>query len=661
MIHNFKCPHCGAPLSYDSEHDTAALKCDYCEMSTPVPLEFRPFNTSSQSQASQAQFAGSVSFGPSPETMAEIQGLLRGNNKIEAIKIMRGASGLGLKEAKDFIDAMSNDDADAMNAIWSQLGQGKAGYSHLNQPAKAKGSPVTVTTKKSGGCGGVLAVVILFVVGAVIFSNTRGLVGLLNDSTLKSISTNIPEVPKQIEKLQKVAERVQGPFNGLVMQDNAALVQLDDKAQPDILGKAYEPSKSEWALVYINAADQTLRWRTPNALQGKFAFDGERVYSNDKTHLSAIDRKTGQTRWQSTLSDEISASCNDCLQPLGEGEDALLIAMSNDDNLQAFDARTGKRLWNRMLSNVLPRFWVWGDKIVVLDRHDDAPRLPMQVTVLSREGEPQQQFDLRCAPPKSSRSVLGDDVANAGDAVLFDGAAGVFYTWFGTFNSCLQKYDLSTGEQVWSDHLEIDPPRGREAVFLLEGDKLFIGGSEVMLAVNTASGKAQALVEKQNGYDYLQPIGYRNDVVLMQATRTRGTRRLELWAVGAGKDNFGKRLWQRIFDKPGGPMKMAGMPFGTSGLFKEGDESDLWTWRFTDDGLRLLHLTTAPKVQWIIETVNLQDGVSAGQKTIDVAPSGLLYSVPAVLGWQNDVAWVQFYNGYYAIDTAKAEMVFETK
>ena len=38
MIHNFKCPHCGAPLSYDSEHDTAALKCDYCEMSTPVPL-----------------------------------------------------------------------------------------------------------------------------------------------------------------------------------------------------------------------------------------------------------------------------------------------------------------------------------------------------------------------------------------------------------------------------------------------------------------------------------------------------------------------------------------------------------------------------------------------------------------------------------------------
>lgn len=661
MIHNFKCPHCGAPLSYDSEHDTAAIKCDYCEMSTPVPLEFRPFNTSSQSQTqSQASFAGGVSFGPSPETMAEIQVLLRGNNKIEAIKIMRGASGLGLKEAKDFIDAMSNDDADAMNAIWSRLAQGKGGHTYSTNTHSSTTTTVK-TSAKSGGCGGVLAMVVLVVVGAIIFTNTRGLVGLLNDPTLKSISTNIPEVPKQLEKLQKVAEKVQGPFNGLSMREDAMLLNLDDKAQPDILGKAYEPSKSAEVLVYVDAVNSSIRWRTPNPLQGKFAADGERVYVSDKTHLSALDRKTGQTRWESTLSDEISASCDDCLQPLGNGEEALLIALSNDDNLQAFDARSGKRLWNRTLSNVLPRFWVWGDKIVTLDRHDDAPRLPMQVTVLSQQGELQQQFDLRCAPPKSSRSVLGDDVANAGDAVLFDGAAGVFYTWFGTFNSCLQKYDLSNGELMWSDHLDVDPPRGREAVSLLDGEKLFIGGGDTILAVNTSNGNAQEILTKQAGYDYLQPIGYRDDVMLVQVTRTRGTRRIELWAIGAGKDNFGKRLWQRIFDKPGGPMKLPGMSFGTSGLFKEGDESDLWTWRFTDAGLRLLHLTTAPKVQWIIETIHLQDGVSAGQKTIDVAPGGLLYSVPSVLGWQNDVAWVQFYDGYYAIDTAKAELVFETK
>lgn len=41
-----------------------------------------------------------------PDTKAEIRLLLASGNKIEAIKIVRQASGMSLREAKDFVEAM---------------------------------------------------------------------------------------------------------------------------------------------------------------------------------------------------------------------------------------------------------------------------------------------------------------------------------------------------------------------------------------------------------------------------------------------------------------------------------------------------------------------------------------------------------------------------
>ncbi len=44
---------------------------------------------------------------PGNSLMAEIAALLRQNRKIEAIKVYREQTGVGLKEAKDVIDRMS--------------------------------------------------------------------------------------------------------------------------------------------------------------------------------------------------------------------------------------------------------------------------------------------------------------------------------------------------------------------------------------------------------------------------------------------------------------------------------------------------------------------------------------------------------------------------
>lgn len=42
----------------------------------------------------------------SPEVEAQVRALLVANRKIEAIKVAREATGLGLKETKDFVEAL---------------------------------------------------------------------------------------------------------------------------------------------------------------------------------------------------------------------------------------------------------------------------------------------------------------------------------------------------------------------------------------------------------------------------------------------------------------------------------------------------------------------------------------------------------------------------
>ena len=121
MRHTFKCPRCGAPLEYDTDKQNAvAIKCEYCDMSTVVPEEFRT-STTTQSGQPQPQLRFS-SHGITPGQFAEIQSLLKGNNKIAAIKVVRTATGLGLKEAKDFVDALDDDDTDALHEA-GNLGQ----------------------------------------------------------------------------------------------------------------------------------------------------------------------------------------------------------------------------------------------------------------------------------------------------------------------------------------------------------------------------------------------------------------------------------------------------------------------------------------------------------------------------------------------------------
>jgi len=82
MVTVVRCPSCGAPLKQ------ALPACPFCKVALAWP-----------GQPAPSPQAG-------PEVPAEVVEALRSGNKIGAIKAYHTAYKCGLKEAKDFVDAL---------------------------------------------------------------------------------------------------------------------------------------------------------------------------------------------------------------------------------------------------------------------------------------------------------------------------------------------------------------------------------------------------------------------------------------------------------------------------------------------------------------------------------------------------------------------------
>jgi outer membrane protein assembly factor BamB len=369
------------------------------------------------------------------------------------------------------------------------------------------------------------------------------------------------------------------------------------------------------------------------------------VYLANKTRLIAIDRATGSTRWETSLSDEITNVCEECLRPVAD----KIIALTKDDTLQGFDAKTGKRIWSKQLANVLPRFLVWGDKVVAIDRHEKTDGLPAQATVLNANGDVLTNFDITCKLDGERNPVYSQPY----DAMKLDEAAGALYTWYGTFDGCAQKWDLTTGKAVWTMTIrDASPPEYDDSNFLLRGDKVIMGGKDQVFVLDANTGAATNLVPKSDGYDRVRPIGEQDGVLVVRALRTRGTQRYELWGV---EISTGNKLWDVKFGE-GGPMRGEGPDYASGFIGKDKDDV-AWAAQLTPASVVVLRNTGKPQFQLSVETLSIKDGTSQGQKTIPLNVSASFYSVPAVLGWHGDVVWLHLDNSYLGVDVRKAEIV----
>ncbi len=124
MIKVFKCPSCGATVSYEGGPEKT-ITCQFCASTIIVPQELRDELEASDSidadhpggsldewaAAKTPASADDAHPGLGLDKLAEIKELLAAGKKIEAIKLIRQATGLGLKEAKDLVEAMERGEA----------------------------------------------------------------------------------------------------------------------------------------------------------------------------------------------------------------------------------------------------------------------------------------------------------------------------------------------------------------------------------------------------------------------------------------------------------------------------------------------------------------------------------------------------------------------
>jgi LSD1 subclass zinc finger protein len=124
MPQELNCPNCGAPLDYTGGDDVT-IRCPFCNTSVIVPQELRrpPSASAPTFDADQFnQLAGREPLTRQAEKFREIGRLVRENKKIEAIKLYREIFRVGLKEAKDAVDAMSEGQPVPLNQSFTPFG-----------------------------------------------------------------------------------------------------------------------------------------------------------------------------------------------------------------------------------------------------------------------------------------------------------------------------------------------------------------------------------------------------------------------------------------------------------------------------------------------------------------------------------------------------------
>jgi ribosomal protein L7/L12 len=165
MAETFDCPSCGAALVLSGSNPT--LQCTYCGKTVIVPEELREkagATVISFSSTHVQNIRSNFPSGPelSPETAQEILAALRKGNKIEAIKIYRNVTGLGLKESKDAIETAGQ----MLEAAGGMLNDELA--SILIQTAGSAQPAVTAEkNRKNKGLGFWLVLVVLGILLAV--------------------------------------------------------------------------------------------------------------------------------------------------------------------------------------------------------------------------------------------------------------------------------------------------------------------------------------------------------------------------------------------------------------------------------------------------------------------------------------------------------------
>jgi outer membrane protein assembly factor BamB len=319
-----------------------------------------------------------------------------------------------------------------------------------------------------------------------------------------------------------------------------------------------------------------------------------------------------------------------------------VITLTTDESLQAYDAATGSLVWNRRLAGNDSTLRLMGGSLVILDYIGDSYDYSL-IFLNPLDGSQQRVVNAVCQVDQ----YLSDSLYIY-SGLVYAKADNALYLVYESPYGCIQRIDFNTGQVTWQTVMQDSfsfAPYGFN--YLATGTALYFGADNQLLQVDKSTGVVQPLMTNAD-YEFI-PLAVSGDTLLVRARRTRGTERFELWGVDI---TSGRQLWQKVLqgaEPIDPPNKMVGLV----------DDTDTgWTWRLLPTGLVLIKFQGAPN-QVVLDTFSLADGSLLGEQTISLTQvSGDFYSVPSVIGWQDNVVYLSLESGIYALDVDTGKLLF---
>ncbi len=195
MVQAFKCPTCGAPLDYPGD-DISTTRCPYCDSTVIIPQATKADTPQIEQTSSSSLPQNQL------EAITEITYLLQAGKKIEAIKIYRNTFGVGLKEAKEAVEAMHRGEPVTIATSQSMSSQS---FTTTSMPkAKKGGSPC--------GCVIVIILILLALVPVIyLYTPLRAYVTIPGDEAISGAMKALPIPKPYASAVQTIGSEGIGP------------------------------------------------------------------------------------------------------------------------------------------------------------------------------------------------------------------------------------------------------------------------------------------------------------------------------------------------------------------------------------------------------------------------------------------------------------------
>lgn len=289
------------------------------------------------------------------------------------------------------------------------------------------------------------------------------------------------------------------------------------------------------ARVDLTSAGAVERWRSPavgkDTSLATFARTPTVLFAAIERRLLALDAATGTIRWEATLPDTISPSCDTCLSAVGE----VVVARTTNGVLTGYRSTSREPAWSHTLQNQQAPSRVAGDRVVVLDESED--RVPRLQAITATDGRVAAETAVTCQPD---------------DEVWFSGARFVAATaeqvvvLTGTPDDCVFAWSPATGTERYRKVLPtaVTPAVGDDPI-VVDGNRAAIATSDGFLILDLATGTAISVTKDHFDGANLAPIRFVGDRLLIATSSSRGTPIAGLAAVGVAD---GAKQWTSRLD-----------------------------------------------------------------------------------------------------------------